>query len=80
MSETFLDKSTIISQFKEYYGKKILELMENPKYQDLNIDNYVDRETEYFLSNLDTIISNSYTFDSFIEIFEYNTVFEKIKN
>jgi len=43
MSETFLDKSTIISQFKEYYGKKILELMENPKYQDLNIDNYVDK-------------------------------------
>ena len=42
------------------------------KYTEVNfdkyIDNYVDRETEYFLSNLDTIISNSYTFDSFIEI------------
>ena len=43
MSEIFFDKSTIISQFKEYYGKKLLELMRNPKYQHLNISNYIDK-------------------------------------
>ena len=45
MSETFLDKSSIISQFKEYYSKKLLELIKNPKYQHLNIGKYVDKYT-----------------------------------
>ena len=41
MSEIFFDKSTIISQFREYYGKKLLELIKNPKYNHLLISNYV---------------------------------------
>jgi serine/threonine protein kinase len=43
MSEIFFDKSTVISQFKEYYSKKLLELIKNPKYQHLDISNYVDK-------------------------------------
>ena len=43
MSEIFFDKSTIIRQFKEYYDKKLLELIRNSKYQHLHISNYVNK-------------------------------------
>jgi hypothetical protein len=62
--------STNHNHIKDNYYLTLLKL--KSKYTEVDfdkyIDNYVDRETEYFLSNLDTIISNSYTFDSFIEI------------
>ena len=54
MSETFLDKSIMISQFKEYYSKKLLELIKNPKYQHLNISKYVDKYTRECNFSLET--------------------------
>ena len=71
MSETFLDKSIMISQFKEYYVNKISELTENPKYQHLNIGNYVDkyiRECNFILETpkliSERVLGNIYEYRS----------------
>jgi hypothetical protein len=37
MSESALNKSTMIAQFKEYYDRSQSLLLENPKYLHLNI-------------------------------------------
>lgn len=68
MSITALNKSTLIAQFKEHYRKSITELSANPKYVNLNINNYVDKYKSEcsFISTHKEIIQSG----SFGEIYE----------
>ena len=43
MSKSFLDKSTMITQFNEYYNTVLSDLLENPDYLHLNLDMYIDK-------------------------------------
>jgi len=46
MSESALNKSTMIAQFKEHYNRAQTLLLENPEYSHLNIHNYVGKYIE----------------------------------
>jgi len=43
MSESALNKSTMITQFKEYYDKSQTLLLENQKYLHLDIHKYIGK-------------------------------------
>ena len=67
MSESALNKSTMIAQFKEYYDRSQALLSENPKYLHLNIDNYVGKYSECSSTSIHKEIID---FGSYGEIYE----------
>lgn len=69
MSESALNKSTMIAQFKEHYSKSITELSANPKYVHLNIVNYVGKYSECSSTSIHKEIID---FGSYGEIYECN--------
>jgi serine/threonine protein kinase len=68
MSESALNKSTMISQFKEYYDRSQSLLLENPKYLHLNIHNYVGKYNKECSST--SIHKQIIDFGSYGEIYE----------
>lgn len=67
MSETALDKSTMIAQFKEQYSRAQTLLLENPQYSHLNMHNYVGKYSECLSTSKHKEIID---FGSYGEIYE----------